>query len=121
MHLGSVPGGIPSLRDLVTKPGHKERAGSGAGAMGPALDARKTALQLKSQPVSLQQSRGGQTKARASYNQHTKLQAPAEALSRARPDVRPPVAAAVPRLNLASEASSMEHESVRGTNAPMEL
>ena len=123
MHLGSVPGGIPSVRDLVTPPGHEGRAGAGAGAMGPALDARKTALQLQlqSQPASLQQSRGAQTSARAPYNQPTNLQARAEAQSRARPDVRPPAAAAVPRLDLASEASSTERASVRGPKAPVEL
>ena len=133
MHLGSVPGGIPSVRDLVTPAGPDGRAAAGLTA--PAQDARKTALQLQlqSQPVSFQQSRGAQTSARAAYNQPTNLDARAQVQTqarartqvqlqpRARQDARPPAAPAVPRLDLASEASSSERASVRGPKAPAEL
>lgn len=108
MHLGAVPGGIPSVRDLVTPPGHEGRAGPGPGATVASLDARKAALQLQLQTQPPQaQSKGNLIQSSAQYASRANTQAPVQTRS----------AAAVPRLELASDTGSTERASVRGPKA----
>lgn len=118
VHLGSVPGGIPSVRDLVTPPGHETRAGSGTQF---ALDARKSALQLQLQTQP--QSIGAQTTSSLIQPTAQKASHP-NAQAQARTQAQAPTrtaAAAVPRLDLASETSSTARASVRGPKAAPEL